>query len=51
MVSDRYLPRIGDAELLRRQEAAGAFDVKLGAGQVDNAAQTLLKFRGRLDLE
>ena len=28
-----------------------AFEVKLGAGQVENAAQTLLKFRDRLDLE
>ena len=33
-----------------RSGAWCAFEVKLGAGQVDNAAQTLLKFRDRLDL-
>ena len=34
-----------------RSGAWCAFEVKLGVGQVDNAAQTLLKFRDRLDLE
>ena len=34
-----------------RSGAWCAFEVKLGAGQVDNAAQKLLRFRDRVDLE
>ena len=94
--SAAYHPRIGDAELARRLESAGAvliegpracgktetarqaaasevlldvdenevdavvedrrgdwcaFEVKLGAGQVDAAAGTLLKLRDRVDAE
>ena len=38
-----------DAVVEARQGNWGAFEVKLGAGQVDAAAKTLLKFRDRVD--
>ena len=40
-----------DAIVESRQGDWCAFEVKLGAGQVDRAAATLLKFRNRIDLD
>lgn len=40
-----------DAIVQRRNGDWCAFEVKLGAGQIDEAAATLLKFRNRLDLD
>ena len=40
-----------DAIVENRQGDWCAFEVKLGAGQVDNAASVLLKFRERVDIK
>lgn len=40
-----------DAVVQRRQGHWCAFEVKLGVGQIDAAAATLLKFRERIDVE
>ena len=40
-----------DAVVQRRQGDWCAFEVKLGVGQIDAAAATLLKFRERIDVE